>query len=174
MEKKLQDLLKEAIEMEEKGYKFYQEASKKAKDEVVRKTFDFLANNEILHIESIKELYNTLKDKGELPQIELEDKKRQRMKDLSIFSKGIKELSEKIKPDDDDIKTCEFAMEFENNGYKYYEKMLKEAKDENLIKLLKFLLQEEKEHYESIMNLHTYITDSANWYMYEEGSFPQG
>ncbi|MBU1853947.1 MAG: ferritin family protein [Candidatus Omnitrophica bacterium] len=174
MEKTLQELLKEAIEMEEKGYKFYQEAGKKAKDNVVRRTFDFLANNEILHIESIKGFYNTLKDRGELPSIELEDKKRQRMKNLSIFSRGIKELNEKIKPNDDDRKACEFAMEFENNGYKYYEEMLKEAKNENLIKLLKFLLQEEKEHYESIMNLHTYITDSANWYMYEEGAFPQG
>lgn len=173
MEKKLQDLLREAIEMEEKGHRFYQEANKKAKDKVIGRTFDFLANNEILHIESIKGFYNTLKDRGELPAIELEDNK-QRMKDLSIFSSGIKELSEKIKPDDDDRKACEFAMEFENNGYKYYEKMLKEAKDENLIKLLKFLLQEEKQHYESIMDLHTYITDSANWYMHEEGAFPQG
>lgn len=174
MEKKLQDLLREAVEMEEKGCKFYQEAGEKAKDKVVRKTFNFLANNEMLHIESIKEFYNTLKNKGELPQIELEDKKEQRIKDLNIFSRGIKGLSEKIKPDDDDRKACEFAMEFENNGYKYYENMLKDARDKNLIKLLKFLLQEEKQHYESIMDLHTYITDSANWYMYEEGSFPQG
>ncbi|MDP6685983.1 MAG: hypothetical protein QGI05_03425, partial [Candidatus Omnitrophota bacterium] len=61
-----------------------------------------------------------------------------------------------------------------NSGYKYYESMLKEAKDENLVKLLKFLLEEEGKHYEGIMKLHTYLTDSENWFMYEEGSFPQG
>ncbi len=52
--------------------------------------------------------------------------------------------------------------------------MRKDAKDEKLVKLLDFLSEEEKAHYDSIMKLHTYIIDSANWYMYEEESFPQG
>ena len=65
-------------------------------------------------------------------------------------------------------------MEFENSGYRYYEAMRKDLKDEKLVKLLDFLLEEEKTHCDSIMKLHAYITDSANWYMYEEESFPQG
>jgi len=65
-------------------------------------------------------------------------------------------------------------MDFENKGYKHYEKMLKRAKDANLIKLLKFLLEEEANHYESIKKTYEYLTDSANWFMFEEGSFPQG
>ena len=83
-------------------------------------------------------------------------------------------MPEKIKNSDTDKKACEFAMEFENNGYKYYEEMLRKAEGRKLIKLLKFLLNEENQHYEGIRNLYTYLTDSANWFMYEEGSFPQG
>jgi len=80
----------------------------------------------------------------------------------------------KIKPSENDKEALEFAIEFENFGYSYYQKFLKESKDKNLTKLLSFLLKEEDRHCKALMNIHTYVTDSANWYMYEEGSFPQG
>ena len=172
--KELEKMLKEALDMEEKGYKFYKDTSKKAENDITKKTFSFLADQEVLHIDSIKNFYSTLKEKQEFPSIDLSDVKKERNDSMTIFSKRIKELNEKIKPSDDDKKACEFAMEFENNGYKYYESMLKNAKDENLVKLLKFLLNEESKHYKGIEDVYTYLTDSTNWFMYEEGTFPQG
>ncbi|MBU1888125.1 MAG: ferritin family protein [Candidatus Omnitrophica bacterium] len=175
MDKKtLQDVLNTALGMEEKGHKFYKEVSQISKNNIARKTFGFLADNELLHIESIKSFYNSLKEKGDFPELELDRTGKERMDDLNIFSRNMKEMKAKVKPSEDDKKACEFAMEFENSGYKYYEDMLKAAKDEKLARLLKFLLAEEKKHYESIMDLHSYLTDSQNWFMYEEGSFPQG
>jgi rubrerythrin len=171
---KLQYILRKALEMEEKGYAFYKDIVKKVQNDITKKTFQFLADNELLHIESIKKFYDTLKRKGELPELGLDKVDSKRAEELGIFSKNISGLKDKIKPSDSDKEACEFAMEFENSGYKYYEDMLKDAKDEKLIKLLKFLLSEEKVHYETIMNLHSYVSDSANWYMYEEESFPQG
>lgn len=172
--KKLQDALTKALDMEEKGHKFYKDVSKKIENEVTKKTFDFLADNELLHIESIKKFCSSLKEKGSLPDLRIESVRKKRGQDLSIFSKSISELKDKIKESYTDKEACEFAIDFENSGYRYYEDMLKEAKDENLIKLLRFLLSEEKIHCDTIMKLHSYISDSANWYMYEEGSFPQG
>ena len=171
---KLQDALSKALGMEEKGYKFYKDISGKIENEITKKTFNFLADNELLHIESIKNFYNTLKEKGSLPALRIDSVRKKRENDLKIFSKSISELKDKIKNSYTDKEACEFAMEFENSGYKYYEEMLKDAKDENLIKLLKFLLSEEKTHCDTISRLHSYISDSANWYMYEEESFPQG
>lgn len=168
-----QKLLEKALEMEEKGYKFYKDAVKKGRNKMTKKTFDFLAANETFHIEAIKNFYDTMK-KGEAPSIGLKEVTGKRIEDLDIFSKKISALNEKVKAVDDDKKAYEFAMEFENSGYKYYEGMLKEAKDEGLIKLLKFLLKEEGKHYDLLMNAYTYLTDSHNWFMYEEGSFPQG
>lgn len=166
--------LKDALEMEEKGYKFYKDTANTCKNKITKKTFSFLADNELLHIENIKQFYNTMEEKGAFPDADLDRVKDKRLKDLSIFSKSIEELKEKIEKSDDDIKACLFAMEFEKNGYHYYENMLKDAKDGNLVKLLNFLLDEEDGHYESIMKLHEYLSDSQNWFMYEEGSFPQG
>ena len=170
----LKDTLKKALEMEEKGQRFYSDSSKKIENDITKKTFEFLANNELLHIKSIKDFYETLVKNGDFPKFDIDKVRNERIEELSIFSKSIDELEEKIKPSDGDKEACEFAMEFENSGYKYYEAMRKDAKDEKLVKLLGFLLEEEKAHYDNILKLHTYITDSANWYMYEEESFPQG
>ena len=175
MEKRsLLETLNTAVEMEEKGHRFYQEMSQKSKNDITRKTFSFLADNEILHIETIKDFHRSLQEGGKLPKLEITGVDDKRAKDLSIFSKSIKELNEKINPSDDDKKACEFAMEFENNGYRYYKDMSKDAEDPNLKRLLDFLLKEESKHYEAIEDLHTYLADSHNWFMYEEGSFPQG
>lgn len=170
---KLLEALNKAVEMEEKGYKFYKDTSKKGQNDMTRKTFDFLAENEVFHIKAINNFCNILK-KGESPSIALAGVKDKRIEDLDIFSKSISTLNEKVRAVDDDKKAYEFAMEFENNGYKYYENMLKEAKDEELIKLLKFLLKEESKHHDLLMGAYTYLTDSHNWFMYEEGTFPQG
>ena len=170
----LAEVLDKALAMEKKGQRFYKEASNESTNDVTKRMFGFLANNELLHIESIEKFYNTLKEKGEFPEVDLESMKSKRAEDLTLFARDVAEFKGKVKQRGDDVKACEFAMEFENSGYKYYENMLKKAKDEKLKKLLNFLLQEESQHYEGIMNLHTYLTDSQNWFMYEEKSFPQG
>ncbi len=170
----MENALKKALEMEEKGEDFYKDVSKKCKNPVTRKTFSFLADNELLHIDSIKKFYNSMKEKKEFPSLDLDKLHDKRTSDLKIFSETINNLKEKIKPSDDDKKACEFAMDFENKGYKYYENMLKSVSDPKLTKFLKFLLEEESRHYEGIERLYRYITDSENWFMYEEGSFPQG
>ena len=172
--KELIDTLKKAFDMEEKGYEFYREAGKKSTSEIVKNTFNFLADNEILHMHRIKDFYNILSEKGEFPKLNLKDEKTKRTEEANIFSKSISAFKDKIKPSDDEKKALEFAMEFENEGHKHYSKMLEKAEDENLIKLLKFLIEEESMHYESLKKTYEYVSDTHNWFMYEEGSFPQG
>ncbi|MFC1666381.1 ferritin family protein [Candidatus Omnitrophota bacterium] len=170
----LKDALKKALEMEEKGFDFYKDIVRKVENDATKKMFEFLGKNEFLHIESLKDFYDSLVKSDDFPELNLDGLMAGRKKDLSIFAMSITELKGKVKKSDSDRKACEFAMEFENSGYKYYEAMRKDAKDKKLVKLLDFLLEEEKAHYDGIMKLHTYIIDSANWYMYEEESFPQG
>jgi len=172
--KALSDILKKAIEMEEKGRDFYMGIVKKVENNAAKKMFEFLAKNELLHIKSIKDFYKGLVEKGEFPETDMSRFEGVRKEGLLIFARDISELEGKIKKSDADKEACEFAMDFENSGYRFYQDMKKKTADEKLIKLLDFLLAEEKVHYEGILSLYTYLTDSANWYMYEEKSFPQG
>jgi rubrerythrin len=172
--KDLSDMLISALEMEEKGFAFYQAQEAKSKSSITKKMFLFLAENELYHIQSIKKFSKNLENKNSSLTSMLSDAKESRIKELDIFSKSIDELNDKISPDDDDKKACEFAMEFEKNGYNHYKAMLKQTIDPGLVKFLEFLLEEESRHYEIIEKMYNYMIDSANWFMYEEGSFPQG
>jgi rubrerythrin len=167
-------MLLSALEMEERGYEFYKVESAKAKNKIAKDMFLFLADNELFHIESIKNFYERIKEGKDNSKLDLSFEKQKRIKALDIFSKGIDELNDKISPDDTDKKACEFAMEFEKNGYDYYKNMLSEAEGGQAKRFLEFLLDEEKQHYEILEKTYNYLTDSANWFMYEEGSFPQG
>ena len=150
------------------------EAGKNSKNDAAKKTFDFLAENETFHIKTINEFISAMKEKGGIASVKWESAKAKREDELSIFSQSVAALKGKIKQNEDEKKAYEFAMEFENSGYKYYENMLKDSKDENLSEFLKFLLKEESKHYDLLSNTYVYLTDSKNWYMFEEGSFPQG
>jgi rubrerythrin len=174
LEKNFRDMLISSLEMEEKGYDFYQAQAAKSKNNIAKDMFSFLANNELYHIENIKIFYDALKQ-GSAPAIsDLQSQQGKRIKELDIFSRGIDELDGKISPDDDDKKACEFAMRFEKDGYDYYKNMLEKAETQEAKDLMTFLLEEESRHYEIIEKMYNYLTDSANWFMYEEGSFPQG
>jgi len=87
---KMIEMLKEALSMEEKGYDFYKDITKKLKNEVTKKTFSFLADQELLHVENIKKFYDANKEKGEFPTLDLAGTDGDRSKVLGIFSKGIR------------------------------------------------------------------------------------
>jgi len=167
-------MLLSALKMEEKGYKFYKVQSVQAKSKIAKDMFLFLAGNELSHIESIKKFNENIKTGKTTAELDILVEKQNRIEKLDIFSKSIDELNDKISPGDTDKEACEFAMEFEKNGYDYYEGMLAITKDTQAMQFLEFLLDEEKKHYEIIERMYNYLTDSANWFMYEEGSFPQG
>jgi len=169
----LWEVLNKALEMEEKGYKFYKDISKKSINGSTKKTFDFLANSEILHIENIRKFCKKLKEKDEFPLVKFVDVKNNRNEDFNIFSKSISSLKEKVKPDDSEKKAYRLAKELESNARRYYKNMLKETEDKNLVKLLKFLIEEENKHYGLVTNMYAYVTDPYNWFMQEKHPFSQ-
>jgi len=53
----LKEVLKTARELEGKGYKYYQDVSGKAGNHLTRNLFTVLAEQELSHMDRIKELY---------------------------------------------------------------------------------------------------------------------
>lgn len=55
----------------------------------------------------------------------------------------------------------ELAIQIEKNGYNYYTKMLKQAKDEGVIKIFTYLAKEEKQHIDDFKKLRDSIAEPA-------------
>ena len=51
----LKQAFQKALDFEQKGLRIYEETAKKTKNPIVSKTFSYLAGQELIHIEEIKE-----------------------------------------------------------------------------------------------------------------------
>ncbi len=157
--------LQTALDFEKKGHKIYKEASEKTKNPFVAKTFNYLAEQELIHIKEIKQYIE--KEKIELKGDKLEDTKK-------FFLMTTKKFKEKTKISDDDIKAHETALELEQNAYNFYKQQYNKTDKENLKKFFKFLMEQENVHYELIQKAYDYIKDPVGFYTEQENWIMDG
>ena len=161
----LKEALKTALDFEVKGKKIYEAAAAKTKNPIVAKTFSYLAEQELHHVNEIKEY--TEKEKIELKGDRLEDTKK-------FFSMTVKEFKEKTGLSEDDIEAHETALELEQNAYDFYKEQHDKAGSEELKKFFRFLMEQENAHYVLVQKALDYIKDPAGFYTEEEGWLLEG
>ncbi|MEM4261063.1 MAG: ferritin family protein [Candidatus Woesearchaeota archaeon] len=164
---KIKKALQTALGFEEKGNKLYLEVAKKTKNEIVKETFMYLANQEYLHIKEIKEFIEK-----EHPNINLLGDNPHETKEF--FDTTISKFKKKITLNKTDIKVYETALNLEKSSYNFYKQEFNKANDEKTRKFFKFLMAQESAHYTLLSNTYNYIKDPANFYMEEEGWIFEG
>ena len=161
----LKQALQTALDFEQKGHKIYEETSNSTKNPIVAKTFRYLADQELIHIEEIKEYI-------EKESIELKGDKLQETK--KFFTTTVKEFKEKTQLSDDDLKAHETALELEQNSYNFYKEQHDKSDNEELKKFFKWLMDQENNHYELIQKAYNYIKDPIGFYTEEEAWIVDG
>lgn len=169
MDKKLKEAFQKALDFEQKGHKIYEETANKTKNPIVEKTFRYLADQELLHADEIKEYMEKL-DKGTI--IKTRDDKPEETK--KFFQMTVEEFKEKTELSDDDLKAHKTALELEQKSYNFYKKQHDKAKDKELKKFFKFLMEQENSHYELIQKTYNFIKDPAAFYAEEEKWITEG
>lgn len=165
----LKQALQTALDFEQKGHTIYGETANNTKNPIVAKTFKYLADQELIHIEEIKEYIEKLNNGKE---VELKGDNLQQTKEF--FTTTVKEFKEKTELSDDDIKAHETALELEQNAYDFYKEQLNNTQDEELKKLFKWLMDQENAHYELIQKAYDFIKDPAAFYSEEEAWMVDG
>ena len=165
------EAVKTALENEKKGRQMYLEFVENAQNNVTKKTFEYLAGEELRHIEKIKEIAGTLgSDDIKVPDLgeaSLDDMKR-------IFGVAVKEFDSQIEPNSDDIEAHKMAMDFEKKSSEYYRKLAEETADENMKLFFNALTDEEDKHYELIEKAYYFISNPEGFYSEEEGWLLEG
>jgi rubrerythrin len=160
-------VLQVALENEVKGRKLYMLYAKALRNELARRVFVHLANEELEHIEDIKEFIRSFSlgpgvDADRMiKEGSLDDAKE-------FFGKLIKDLMERVKPSDDDNRSREVAMEIEKAGYEYYKKGAETTKDKQLERFFRWLMEQEQSHYLLIKNAFEYMDNPDSWFAGEE------
>jgi rubrerythrin len=155
-----------AIKMEKDAIKFYNEASEKSKHLVGKKMFLSIAEDEKRHLEMLskifKEMNVTIKDVNPMNNMK------------TIFETLKDKMQDKIAATKDELDAFNIAMHMEKEGIEFYKKAGSEAKTEKEKALFERLVREEQQHYDIFSNTYNFLTDTGNWFMWEEHTIVEG
>ena len=159
----LKQALQTALDFEQKGHTIYEETANKTQNIMIAKTFRYLANQELFHIEEIEEYIKQLNNghKVKLKGDEPPDTKK-------FFTMTVNQFKEKTELSDDDLKAHETALELEQKSYNFYKEQYGKTEDNEAKRLFKWLMGQENAHYELIQKAYEYIKNPVGFYTEEE------
>ena len=162
-----EEVLKIALRMEEEGYKTYTEGARKISNSLGKRLLERLANDELHHMERIRQAYEALEGKrnwGEVAMSNAEEavafeKIIQRLRDE--LNQSIEELGSHGVDDEEVIDT---ALNLESHGRFFYSEAAKKASDPKVKEFLEILAKEEESHYQALQKVNSFMEDPANWF----------
>ncbi len=160
------EALQLAIQMEVEGKEFYQQASQKSNNKLVKELFQNLANEEDVHRKKFEEIYEALKKGQDWPDVEPPSEKAKRIK--SIFAEATKELGSKIKVADSELEAVKTAMDMESKTYDLYRSRSEQSTLPAERRFYQVLAAEERGHHLALLDSYEYLTDPAGWFVMKE------
>ena len=155
----IRDAIATAIQMEKDGYAFYTKASAQTSNPSGSKIFDSLAKDELLHLETFKNLFANEIDEVEYQQLVNSSKK---YASLTVFPNDL--AGEKGDPDTNDLDALNSAMNSEKEAIEYYASILEKVDNENIANILKEIIHQEKKHYLILEEEFNYLGRTGYWY----------
>ncbi len=162
----MKDSVKMAIDNEVKGREMYLEFARRAKNPVTKRTFEYLADEELKHVDKIKEL----SESGKAPEMKAMSHEQVR----TLFEQSISHFDRQVRPGSDDLEAHNVAMDLERKSVELYERLSKEAEDGKVREFFGKLAGEERIHFDLIQKAFNFISDPEGWYAGEEGRVMEG
>ena len=155
-----------AIKMETDAMKFYREAASKTSHPLGKSLFEGFVLDEHRHLKMLQDIMNNL-------DIEVETvHPKQDIK--TVFTELKDQMMQRIAATTDEMDAVKVALDFEKEGYLFYEKAAAAAVEEKERKLFELLKIEEKRHAELLENTHTFLENTGDWFMWNEHGLLEG
>ena len=160
-----------ALRFEEEAYRILCDAKDKAEDPLSKATFDFLAGEEVKHMEAIKAFAGSLALSGAFDPAILSrpitvNEAKQEIK--GIFARFQPEFAETAAKGRPRLKVYAIAMDMERWGHDFYLAAAEQATDDTARKLYRFLSDEEIKHFEIIQDTHDFLKQPDAFMAIEE------
>jgi rubrerythrin len=160
-------MLSEALELEKNGEAFYKEAVSTCQNDLGRKIFLMLMEEESLHMDRILTIYNSLKEN----QTWSEDWKSMKSdyKDIRVlFRKMASEHGTKITVNTSDLDALSMGIDLELRSIAFYKKNLTKARDSIERDFITQMIAEENSHHAVLSDMKLYLADPAAWFFDHE------
>jgi len=152
--------------METDAIAFYSEAAKKTRHVAGKKMFETIAEDEKRHLEMISQLIKGMNFAAQ----DVSPMKRVK----TVFESLKSEMMKKVEASKDEMEAFKIAMRMETEGKAFYEKALAAAKTDKEKALFTRLIEEERQHYEIFFNTYSHLSDTGNWFLWEERGIVEG
>jgi len=158
----LLDMLAAALDMEQKGKAFYDEAAAGCVSKLGQQIFLHLAADEVVHLDRLKRIFASLKER----EAWTEDWTALKMahEDFGVFYHTLLTTHGKdVTPVASELNALTVGIDLERKSIAYYEDHLAHAKDEKVRTFLKRMIAEERGHLAALSDLKLYLTDPEEW-----------
>lgn len=145
-----------AMRVENDGYQFYRLAEEKTSDTKGKEVFASLAKDETNHMQILKSLHQSIKEKGEYHFDEIKDMKHilDTTSESPIFSP---EFKQRLNQAHFEMTALSIGVLLEKNSIDFYKKAAQESKDKDIKKLFDYLAEWEGEHLRALVNQQKYL-----------------
>jgi rubrerythrin len=150
--------IREAIKLEINGKAFFESATEMTHNELGKKMFRKLAQDEMRHLDSFSQLFNVM--------IGREDwKKFVNKEELKGQSSIIEELVSRMKKGEraGELEAISIGMELERKAIDFFEKSAKETTDPQAKEIFDNICEEEALHYDLLQAQYDSVTNSGFW-----------
>jgi rubrerythrin len=154
--------LQEALDLEQRGQSFYEQAAKRTVDEKGKAMFRSLADDEVLHADMIQRQIDALNGGqgwqalGVAAQGEVD-------LDTPLFPKGKAGLKKAVQPDANDLDALLFGLKIESDSFDLYQREAKAATDTNAKEMYEYLAAVERTHFNLLMTNYESLSGYGGW-----------
>lgn len=150
------DVLNMALENERQGHKLLSDARDACEDRLAKATFDFLAREEIKHMEAIRAF--AAAGGAALPVSAQPLSKADAARSIKgIFEQFGWQYEQAAGEYDARLEAYRTAMEMERHGHEFYEEAARSAGDPKAREFYEFLAAEEIRHFEIIQETYEFL-----------------
>ncbi len=160
------NVIEMAIKMEQEAVDFYTACAERTSNPIGKKMFLSIADDEKHHITCALHV----SEKKEFTPLEtrpIEDMKR-------IFEENKQSMLSRVSSTTDEIEALEMAMKMEESAIRFYRNAAAQTSDPSEKAFFDCLVRDEEEHFSIFHNTHSFLTDTGNWFMWEEHGIVEG
>ncbi len=150
-----------ALRLEQEGQKFFEEAAGRVRNPHARQTLKFLADEELRHIQKIREFSQSVETGSAAPKLEVSESIEARVKK---FNDHLATLKADISPSASDVEAYTWAVKFENGAAEFYQEQKDASDNPEVQAFYQWLIEEESLHSRVISSCLQFIEDPASWF----------
>ncbi len=155
--------LEVALNNEKTEREFYLKHAARTKNEVGKRMFQQIADDELEHYNRLKELHDKWEKSEKWPESVPLQVNATHVKD--ILKDVVAKVGKEAEKDTDDIEALEIATNFEDKGVSFYSKLAESVENPKEKEFFKLLSGIEREHFLSLKETLEYLKDPAAYFV---------